>query len=68
MQKTGQILTGILLVVMAFDILVSVLALVRYDTRASGKAPVYRWEQSMDEYFGDERMERIYPNGKPTEG
>ena len=68
LQKTGQILTGILLVVMAFDILVSVLALVRYDTRASGKAPVYRWEQSMDEYFGDERMERIYPNGKPTEG
>lgn len=65
MKRTGQILTVILMVFMVLDILVSVLALVRYDTRGAGKEPVHRWEQSMDEYFGDERMERIYPNGKP---
>lgn len=38
--------------------------LIRYDTRAAGKDTVHKWEQSMDEYFNDERMERIYPNGK----
>ena len=65
MKRTGQILTVILMVFMVLDILVSVLALVRYDTRGAGKEPVHRWEQSMDEYFGDERVERIYPNGKP---
>ena len=47
---------------MALNILVSVLALVRYDTRADGKATVYRWEQVMDEHFDDVKMERIYPN------
>ena len=47
---------------MAFNIFVSVLALVRYDTRADGKTAVYRWEQVMDQYFDDVKMERIYPN------
>lgn len=65
LKKNGQILTGIVMVFMALDILVSVMALVRYDTRAAGKEPVHRWEQSMDEYFENQRMERIYPNGKP---
>lgn len=64
LHKTGLVLTGVLMVFMTVDILVSVLALVRYDTRAAGKEPEHRWEQSMDEHFGDERMEKIYPNGK----
>lgn len=62
LKKTGWVLTGILLMFMTFNILVSVLALVRYDTRADGRAAVYGWEQAMDEYFDDARMERIYPN------
>lgn len=62
LKKTGWVLTGILVVFMAFNVFVSVLALVRYDTRADGKAAVYRWEQTMDEYFDDAKMERIYPN------
>ncbi len=62
LKKTGWILTGILVVFMAFNVFVSVLALVRYDTRADGKAAVYRWEQAMDEHFDDVKMERIYPN------
>lgn len=57
-----DIVTGILVVFMAFNVFVSVLALVRYDTRADGKAAVYRWEQAMDEHFDDAKMERIYPN------
>lgn len=62
LKKTGWILTGILVVFMAFNVFVSVLALVRYDTRADEKAAVYRWEQAMDEHFDDAKMERIYPN------
>ncbi len=62
LKKTGWVLTGILLVFMAFNIFVSVLALVRYDTRSDGKAAVYRWEQAMDEHFDDVKMEQIYPN------
>lgn len=46
---------------MAFNVFVSVLALVRYDTRADGRAAVYRWEQAMDKHFDDIKMERIYP-------
>lgn len=62
LKKTGWMLTGLLVVFMAFNIFVSVLALVRYDTRADGKAAVYRWEQAMDEHFDDVKMGRIYPN------
>lgn len=64
LKKTGWVLTGILMVFMVLDIFVSVLALVRYDTRADGKPAVYGWERIMDEQFGDIRMERIYPNAK----
>lgn len=62
LSKTGRVLTGLLMVFMVFNIFVSVLALVRYDTRAEGKAPAHGWEQIMDERFDDERMKRIYPN------
>lgn len=55
LKKTGWILTGILVVFMAFYVFVSVLALVRYDTRADGKAAVYRWEQAMDEHFDEQK-------------
>ena len=62
LRKTGRVLTVALAAFMALDICVSVLALIRYDTRASGKAAEYGWEQAVDEHFGDARMERIYPN------
>ncbi len=61
-KKTSWILTGAFLLFMIFNIFISILALVRYDTRAEGKAAVYRWEQEMDQYFGDAKMEQIYPN------
>lgn len=65
LRKTGRVLTGILMVFMVLNILVSVLALVRYDTRAAGKEAAYRWEQVMDVYYDDATMERIYPNAMP---
>lgn len=62
LKKSRWALTGLCMVFMAVNIVVSVLALVRYDTRADGKAVVSEWEQVMDQYFGDEKMEKIYPN------
>lgn len=64
LKKTGRVLTGILVVFMAANIVVSMMALVRYDTRGNGQEAVEDWEKLMDEHFGDARMERIYPNAK----
>lgn len=60
----GYVLTWILVVFMAVNILVSMAALVRYDMRANGKPAESGWEKVMDEHFDDERMDRIYPNAK----
>lgn len=62
LKKTGRWLTGALAVFMALNVSVSVLALMRYDTRADKKAAESGWERVMDEHFDDARMERIYPN------
>lgn len=62
LRKTGWALTGVCMIFMILNILVSMLALIRYDTRADGQTAVYGWEQIMDERFGDARMEKIYPN------
>ena len=61
----GYVLTWILVVFMAVDILVSMAALVRYDMRANGRPAESGWEKVIDEHFDDERMDRIYPNAKP---
>lgn len=65
LRKTGRILTTALLLFIIVDIFVSVLALIRYDSRANGSPAEYRWEQIMDACFDDSRMERIYPNAIP---
>ncbi|MCM1047221.1 MAG: putative ABC transporter permease [Clostridiales bacterium] len=62
LEKTGRWLTGIMMVFMTVNIVVSMMALIRYDSRADGKAAAHGWERVIDERFGDERMERIYPN------
>lgn len=63
-KKTGRVLTGILMVFMAANVCVSMMALVRYDTRGNGLEAQERWEEIMDERFDDARMEQIYPNAK----
>lgn len=62
LKKTGWVLTGCFMVFMVLNVCVSVLALVRYDTRADGNKAVDGWEQVMDKYYNDAKMERIYPN------
>lgn len=62
LKRTRWVLTSALMVFMILNICVSVLALVRYDTRADKKAAVHGWERLMDAHFDDARMERIYPN------
>ena len=58
----GYILTWVLVVFMASNIVVSSMALIRYDRRSEGMQAGNVIEKLLDEHFDDERMERIYPN------
>ncbi len=58
----GYILTWVLVVFMASNIVVSFMALIRYDRRSEGMQADNVIEKLLDEHFDDERMERIYPN------
>ena len=60
----GKIITWILVVFMAVNMVVSAMSLVRYNSREDGKQAKYKWEKVMDENFGNARMERIYPSAK----
>lgn len=61
-MTAGKIVTWLLLVFMVCNILVSSLALIRYDERSRGVFAQASWQQTIDQHFPDERMERIYPN------
>lgn len=65
--KVGKIITWVLIVFMSCNIIVSCMALIRYDERRRGVEAGEEWERTMDERFGDERMERIYPNALKVE-
>lgn len=65
LKKTGPALTGVCLAFMALNISVSVMVLIRYDTRANGQEAASGWERLMDDRFDDRRMEQIYPNAIP---
>ena len=60
----GYILTWILVLFLTVNVAVSALALVRYGERADGVPAGSAWEKVMDQYFDDEKMEKIYPNAK----
>lgn len=60
--RAGRIGCNILIVFMIINMLISGAALARYTQRDAGKAPDNKIEKFLDEQFGDERMERIYPN------
>ena len=61
-KKQGQLITWVMVVFMCCNIVVSCMALVRSTQRAEGIPATQSWQQTMDERFDDERMERIYPN------
>ena len=63
----GKIITWILIVFMLCNVAVTCMALVRYDERSRGVPANQEWQKVMDERFGDERMERIYPNAVKVE-
>lgn len=64
-MKVGKIICTVMLVFMIFDCLLSAMALDRYTERnTTGKQAQNEVESFLDEHFGDERMERIYPNAK----
>lgn len=63
-QKVGKIITWGLLVFMCCNIMVSCMALVRYDEREKGIRAETRWEHWTDEHYDDVKMKKIYPNAK----
>ena len=63
-MKFREIITWILIVFMVANMLVSTLALARYDERAHQKPAANAIEQTIDAHFPDARMEKIYPNAK----
>ena len=56
-----------MIVFMSVNIIISGLALDRYNQRQSGE-PLEKnaYTEFIDSHFPDERMERIYPNAKPA--
>ncbi|MBB5265899.1 putative membrane protein [Catenibacillus scindens] len=64
-KTPGKIITWIALIFMVVNAAVSMMALIRYDARANNEPADSAWEQLMDEYFDDTRMEVIYPSAKP---
>lgn len=66
-MRVGKPLTWILVVFMVCNVLVSSLALGRYQERRAGVKAEKTWQKAMDEYFDDDVMKRIYPKAKGLE-
>lgn len=63
-RKVGKIVCNCILVFLICDALISSLALIRYTQRHIGNPPRNQYEEYLDEYFPDERMEKVYPYAK----
>ena len=63
----GRILTWVIVVFMCWNMAVSTMALIRSNERSQGIPATQSWQQTMDERFPDERMEKIYPNAIKVE-
>lgn len=62
--RPGKVVTWVLIIFMTCNMMVSCMALIRYDQRTDGIPATEDWQKSMDMHFGDARMNRIYPNAK----
>lgn len=60
--KFGKVLTWVLVAFMCCNIVVSCMALIRYDERGNGVPAEEIWQEWMDVHYDDARMKRIYPN------
>lgn len=63
-EKTGKKIIMAITVFMIVNMLVSSMALARYDARYYGVEPENAIEELIDARFPDSRMEKIYPNAK----
>ena len=63
----GEIITWTLIIFMCCNIVVSCMALIRYDERGNDVKADRAWKTYMDEHYGDEKMQLIYPNAKMTD-
>ncbi|MBS5216122.1 MAG: putative ABC transporter permease [Clostridiales bacterium] len=61
-KKLGKILSWVMIVFMIFNMLISAAALDRYTHRSMGQKASTEEEKLLDEYFPDERMEKVYPS------
>ncbi len=59
---TGKILTWVCVALMACDILISMMAMVRYVERAAGIGAGSRIEAFVDRQYPDEMIEQVWPN------
>lgn len=60
--RIGRPLTWVLLVFMSINIVISSLAVARYNERHEGIPPANQAEQFLDTHYPDERMREVYPN------
>ena len=61
-MKPGKIITWALILFMCCNIVMSCMALIRYDARGKGVSAENTLEEWIDEHYDDVRMQRIYPN------
>ena len=66
-MRIGKILTWILVVFMSVNILLSGMAMLRYNQRSNHIPATQSWQVYLDEHYGDDVMNRIYPNAKKVE-
>lgn len=64
----GKAVTWCLVVFMVCNVMVSCMAMLRYNERSQGIPAESGWRQTMDERFDDARMKRIYPNAIQVNG
>ncbi len=66
-KKTGKIVTWIFIAFMCCNIVMSCMALVRYDERSRDVTQYNSLQTWLDTHYDDARMERIYPNAKQVD-
>lgn len=65
-RRPGKVLTWALCVFMAADMIVSSLALMRYNARIEGVPPQNSLQVYLDEHYDDDRMQAVYPKAVHT--
>ena len=63
-MKPGKIITWCAVIFLAVDMVMSALALYRYNGRLTDPEPDNALETFLDQHFDDQRMEKVYPNAK----